>query len=60
MCACNQILVYHYYLATRTYERFSKFVNGLDYKFATIDTSKDLKVLKNSSIACQNLVDNQG
>ncbi|PMZ76939.1 hypothetical protein, partial [Pseudomonas sp. FW306-02-H05-AB] len=28
MCMCNHVLVYHYCLATRPYERFARFVNN--------------------------------
>lgn len=57
-CACaNHVLVYHYYLATSPCEHFTRFVNNPHYMFATMDITNDVKVLKNSGIACQNLVD---
>src|SRR3989337_583907 len=60
MCVRNHILVYHYCLATRPCERFARFVNNPHYMFAMVDITNDVKVLKNSSIACQNLVNIQG
>ena len=60
MCVHNHVLVYHYCLATRSCERFTRFVNSPHYMFATVDITNDVKVLKNSGITCQNLVDIQG
>ena len=60
MCVHNHVLVYHYCLATRPCERFARFVNSPHYMFAIVDITNDVKVLKNSGIACQNLVDIQG
>ena len=57
MCMHHHVLVYHYCLATRPCERFARFVNSPHYMFATVDITNDVKVLKNSGIACQNLVD---
>ncbi|KAE8817712.1 hypothetical protein D1007_04574 [Hordeum vulgare] len=34
-----------------------KFVNSPNYRFATVDTTNDPKVLKTSGLACQKLVD---
>ncbi|KAE8799924.1 hypothetical protein D1007_24620 [Hordeum vulgare] len=60
MCVGNHILVYNYYLARRPCERFARFVNSPHYMFAVVDITNNVKVLKNSGIACQNLVDIQG
>ena len=60
MCVRNHVLIYHYCLATRPCERFARFVNNPHYMFATVDITNDVKVLKNSGIAYQNLVDIQG
>ena len=60
LCMGHHVLVYHYCLATRPCERFARFVNSPHYMFATVDITNDVKVLKNSGIACQNLVDIQG
>jgi hypothetical protein len=54
------VLVYHYCLATRPCERFTRFVNNPDYRFAMVDTTNDLKVLKTSGLSCQKLVNIQG
>ena len=53
------ILVYHYHLATRPCERFSRFINNSDYKFDVVDTTNDLKALKVSGLKCPNLVNIQ-
>jgi hypothetical protein len=60
LCVRHHVLVYHYSLATRPCERFARFINSPDYKFATVDTFNDLKVLETTGLACQNLVDIQG
>ena len=60
MCVCSHVLIYHYYLATGHCERFSRFFNNPHYMLAMVDITNDVKVLKNSGIACQNLVDIQG
>ena len=59
MCVRNNILVYHYCLATRPCERFSRFINNSDYSFVTVDTTNDLKALKVSDLKCLNLVNIQ-
>jgi hypothetical protein len=60
LCMRHHVLVYHYSLATRPCERFARFINNPDYRFATVDTFNDLKVLETMGLACQNLVDIQG
>ena len=60
MCVGHHVIVYHYCLATRPCKHFARFVNNPHYMFSTVDITNDVKVLKNSGIACQNLVDNQG
>ncbi|KAE8794239.1 hypothetical protein D1007_31123 [Hordeum vulgare] len=57
MCVRNHLLVYHYCLATRPCELFTRFVNITHYMFSMVDITNDVKVLKNSDIAYQNLVD---
>ena len=59
LCMQHNVLVYHYHLATRPCERFSRFINNSDYKFAAVDTTKDLKALKVSGLKCPNLVNIQ-
>ena len=56
----HDFLIYNYHLATKSCEHFARFVNSPHYMFATVDIANDVKVLKNSGIACQNLVDIQG
>ncbi|KAE8782104.1 hypothetical protein D1007_44625 [Hordeum vulgare] len=46
MCVRNHVLVYHYCLATRPYERFAWFVNSSHYMLAMVDITNDVKVLK--------------
>ncbi|KAE8796491.1 hypothetical protein D1007_28476 [Hordeum vulgare] len=57
LCMRRQVLLYHYCLATVPCESFTRFVNNPDYRFATVDTTNDPKVLKTSGLACQKLVD---
>ena len=59
LCVRHDVLVYHYDLATRPRERFSRFINSPDYSFATVDTTNDLKALKVSNMKCPNLVNIQ-
>ena len=59
MCMRHHFLIYHYYLATRPYEHFARFVNSPHYMFATVDITNDAKALENLGIACQNLIDIQ-
>src|SRR5215216_6747520 len=51
LCMQHDVLVYHYHLATRPCDRFSRFINSSDYSFATVDTTNNLKALKVSSHA---------
>ena len=51
--------MYHFHLATRPCERFSRFIKSSDYSFATVDTTNDLKVLKVWDLKCPNLVNIQ-
>ena len=55
LCVRHDVLVYHFQLATRPCERFSRFINNSDYSFATVDTPNDLKALKVSGLKCQNI-----
>jgi hypothetical protein len=56
LCVRDDVLAYHYHLATRPCESFSRFINNSGYSFATVDTTNDLKALKVSGLTCQNLV----
>ena len=59
LCMRHDVLVYHYHLATRPCERFSRFINSSNYSFATVDTTNDLKALKVLGLKCPNLVNIQ-
>ncbi|XBI46363.1 hypothetical protein VPH35_110632 [Triticum aestivum] len=59
LCMRHDVLVYHYHLATRPCERFSSFINNPDYKFAAVDTTNNVKVLKVLGLKCPNLVNIQ-
>ena len=39
LCVRRDVLVYHYYLATRPCERFSRFINSSNYSFTMVDTT---------------------
>ncbi|KAE8794308.1 Serine/threonine-protein kinase [Hordeum vulgare] len=56
LCIRDDILVYHYHLATRPCERFAKFINSPIYSFATMDTSNDLETRDVSGFTSENLV----
>ncbi|KAE8821222.1 hypothetical protein D1007_00606 [Hordeum vulgare] len=53
-------LVYTGGRANHDQKRFTRFVNTPDYKFTTVDTTNDPKVLKTSSLASKKLVDIRG
>ncbi|KAE8769298.1 hypothetical protein D1007_59121 [Hordeum vulgare] len=57
LCMHHLVLLYHYCLASVPCERFTRFVNILDYGFAMVDTTNDRKVLKTLDLACQKLID---
>ncbi|KAE8815258.1 hypothetical protein D1007_07390 [Hordeum vulgare] len=59
LCALHHMLVYHYCVDTKPCKRFARFVNSPDYRFATVDTTNNLKVLKTSGLSCQKLVNIQ-
>ncbi|KAE8786543.1 hypothetical protein D1007_39600 [Hordeum vulgare] len=60
LCVRHHVLVYHYCMATMTYKCFARFVNNPDHRFAKIDTTNDLKVIKTSGLSCQKHVNIQG
>ena len=53
----HHVLIYHYCMATEPCVRFTRFVNSTDYKFATVETKDDVKVLSVMGLACKNLVE---
>ena len=44
-------------MATKPCDRFNKFVNTTDYKFAMVETKDDVNVLSVTGLACKNLVE---
>ena len=60
LCVENHVLVYHYlYAAPSTSERFANFINSDAYEFSTVDANSDRRVLRDTGLMCQNLVDIQ-
>lgn len=53
----HHVLIYHYGMATEPSDRFARFVNIADYKFATMETTDDVKALRVTGKACKNLVE---
>src|SRR5215216_6109551 len=44
-------------MATEPYVPFARFVNSIDYKFAMVETTDDVKALRVIGLACKNLVE---
>jgi hypothetical protein len=57
LCVRHHVLIYHYCMAREPCDRFARFVNNTDYKFATVETSNDVKALMVTGLACKNLVE---
>ncbi|KAE8792628.1 Serine/threonine-protein kinase [Hordeum vulgare] len=57
LCVRHNVLLYHYWLATRHCKHLTRFVNNLDYRLDMMDTTNDPRVLETSVLACQKLVD---
>ena len=57
LCVRHHVLIYHYCMATEPCDCFNRFVNNTDYKFAMVDTTKDVKALSVTGLACKNLVE---
>ena len=57
MCVRHHVLIYHYCMATEPCDRFNRFVNSTDYKFATVETKDDVNALSVTGLACKNLVE---
>ena len=53
----HHVLIYHYCMATEPCEHFNRFVNNTDYKFATVETTDDVKAFSVTGLACKNLVE---
>ena len=56
LCVCHHVLIYHYCMAIDPCVRFTRFVNSTDYKFCTVETTGNVKVLRVTVLACKNLV----
>ena len=56
LCMRHHVLIYHYCMATEPCDRFNRFVNSTDYKFATVETEDDVNALSVMGLACKNLV----
>ena len=60
LCVKNHVLVYHYHWAAPSpSKRFANFINNDAYDFAAVDTNNDARVLRDTGLMCQNLVDIQ-
>ena len=57
MCVHHHVLIYHYCMAIEPSDRFTRFVNSTDYKFAMVETTDDVKALRVMGLACKNLVE---
>ena len=57
LCVCHHVFIYHYCMATDPCDRFNRFVNITNYKFATVETTNDVKALSVTGLACKNLVE---
>ena len=44
-------------MATEPCDRFNRFVNNTDYKFATVETKDDVNALSVTGLACKNLIE---
>ena len=60
LCVENHVLVYHYHWAAPSPSaRFANFINSDAYEFSTVDANSDRRVLRDTGLMCQNLVDIQ-
>ena len=57
LCVRHHVLIFHYCMATEPCDRFARFVNSTNYKFAKVETSDDVKALKVTGLAYKNLVE---
>ena len=53
----HHVLIYHYCMATEPCDCFNRFVNNTNYKFATVESTDDVKALSVTSLAYKNLVE---
>ena len=57
LCMRHHVLIYHYCVSKEPCDRFNRFVNSTNYKFAMVETTYDVKALSVMGLACQNLVE---
>ena len=57
LCVRHHVLIYHYCMATEPCDRFNRFVNNTEYKFATVETTDDVKALSVMGLPDKNLVE---
>ena len=57
MCVRHHVLIYLYCMAIEPCVRFARFVNNTDYKFATVETTDDVKALRVTGLAYKNLIE---
>ena len=57
MCVRQHVLIYHYCKATEPCVHFARFVNNMDYKFSTVETTDNVKASRVTGLACKNLVE---
>ncbi|KAE8814796.1 hypothetical protein D1007_07796 [Hordeum vulgare] len=60
LCMHHHVLLYQHCLATLPCERFTRFVNIHNYRFAMVDNTNDQKVLETLGLAYEKLVDIHG
>ena len=57
LCVSHHVLIYQYCMATEPCDRFTRFVNNTEYKFSMVETTDDVKALRVTGLACENLVE---
>ena len=57
LCVRHHVLIYHYCMATEPCDHFNRFFNNTDYKFATVETTDDVNMLRVMGLAYRNLVE---
>ena len=57
MCVHHHVLIYHYCMAREPCDRFNRFVNSIDYKFAMVETTDDVNAPSVMGLANKNLVE---
>ena len=57
LCMRHHVLIYHYCMAIEPCDRFNRFVNNTNYKFAMVEIKHDVNALSVMGLACKNLVE---